>query len=224
MTVTASYRRSRRIIQRRYARLVRTTIVAPEALQERIRSALAGAVSEVEFVSLPATDEHTVHSSLGRAKADTVEGSVVIVVTDREINARRALTAGADGVVWESKIEQALSPTLEAVRAGQLVIPEEGRGRPQGPALSTREKQVLGLIVLGLANGEIATKLHLTESTVKSHLAAAFKKLGVRSRKDAVDRILDPTDGLGTGILGIADAERISTRSQTDQSDPGRVG
>lgn len=204
---------------------MRTTIVAPAALHDRIRSAaLAGAVDDVELLPLSATDERTVHSALGRAKADAVDGSVVVVVTDRAINARRALTAGADGVVWESKIEQALSPTLEAVRAGQLVMPSEGRGSPDRPALSTREKQVLGLIVLGLANGEIAAKLHLTESTVKSHLAGAFKKLGVRSRKDAVQRILDPADGLGTGILGIADAERIFTPRQDDEADSERVG
>ena len=45
-------------------------------------------------------------------------------------------------------------------------------------------------------NHEIAARLFLTESTVKSHLASAFEKLGVRSRKDAAALLLDPEEGL----------------------------
>ncbi len=73
-------------------------------------------------------------------------------------------------------------------------------------SLSMREKQVLSMIVMGSTNAEIATKLFLAESTVKSHLSSAYNKLGVCSRKDAASRILDPLQGLGPGILAISAA------------------
>jgi hypothetical protein len=59
------------------------------------------------------------------------------------------------------------------------------------------------MVVLGLRNGEIARRLCLAESTVKTHLSVAFRKLGVRSRKEATTAILDPDSGFGYGILGI---------------------
>jgi hypothetical protein len=43
---------------------------------------------------------------------------------------------------------------------------------------------------------------------VKSHLSSAFSKLGVRSRNEATALILDPENGLGTGILAISQDER----------------
>jgi DNA-binding NarL/FixJ family response regulator len=71
------------------------------------------------------------------------------------------------------------------------------------PELTMREKQVLSLVVMSLSNGEIARQLYLTESTVKSHLGTAFRKLGVRSRAEAARLVADPERGFGTGILAI---------------------
>ena len=60
---------------------------------------------------------------------------------------------------------------------------------------------MLALVVEGCTNAEVATRLFLAESTVKSHLSGAFARLGVRSRRDAVALILDPASGLSS-ILG----------------------
>jgi DNA-binding NarL/FixJ family response regulator len=57
------------------------------------------------------------------------------------------------------------------------------------------------LLVAGLTNRQIGSRLFLAESTVKTHLASAFGKLGVRSRKDAVALLLDPAEGLATAAL-----------------------
>ncbi len=52
--------------------------------------------------------------------------------------------------------------------------------------LSEREQQVLALIGRGLANAEIADRLHISEVTVKSHVGHIFTKLGLRDRAAAI--------------------------------------
>lgn len=116
---------------------------------------------------------------------------------------RAAIDEGADGLVWDVQIEATLAVTVAAVLAGQVAVPRDVWRRIERPELTNREKQTLGLVVMGLSNGEIATKLYVSESTVKSHLSAAFRKLGVRSRAEAARVIADPREGLGTGILAI---------------------
>jgi DNA-binding NarL/FixJ family response regulator len=118
---------------------------------------------------------------------------------------RWAIDKGVDGLVWETRIEETLALTVRAVHADQLVIPREFRRRVQPPQLTTREKQSLSLVIMGLSNKEIADKLYVSESTVKSHLNSAFRKLGVHSRAEAARLIADPDEGLGTGILAITD-------------------
>ena len=116
---------------------------------------------------------------------------------------RRALEAGVDGMVGDADVAVALAPTVRAVAAGQVAVPRTIRGRLAPPALSYRERQVLALVVEGCTNGEIARRLYLAESTVKSHLATAFSKLGVRSRRDAAAMILG-AESLSAAILPAA--------------------
>ncbi len=116
---------------------------------------------------------------------------------------RAALAGGVAGVVLEEEMADALGPCLQAVQAGQVCVPRQHWRQVEPPALSTREKQILGLVVMGYMNGQIAERLFLAESTVKSHLSSAFGKLGVRSRNEAVNLILDSERGLGMGILAL---------------------
>jgi len=92
------------------------------------------------------------------------------------------------------------------VRAGQIAVPSRRALSGVQPGLSTREKQVMGLVALGFSNGEIASRLFVAESTVKSHLSSAFGKLGVRSRHEAVDLIVNPAFGLSIGIMSLGAA------------------
>ncbi len=127
---------------------------------------------------------------------------------------RWAVDKGADGVVWDSRLAEVLMPTLQCVIAGQLVVPGDARRQTHPPELTTREKQVLSLVVMGLSNGEIARQLYLTESTVKSHLGTAFRKLGVRSRAEAARLVADPERGFGTGILAITSPGLSSRKAE----------
>jgi DNA-binding NarL/FixJ family response regulator len=129
---------------------------------------------------------------------------------------RAALAAGTAGIVLQEDLDSTLGPCLRAVLAGQICVPRDHWRQIEPPALSTREKQILGLVVMGYMNGQIAEQLFLAESTVKSHLSSAFGKLGVRSRNEAVSLILDPERGLGMGILALGGepVEPISTVGQ----------
>jgi DNA-binding NarL/FixJ family response regulator len=140
-----------------------------------------------------------------RELQEVLPGTAIISIRSAAATeARRLLQAGVDGLVDESAIEEVLAATVTAVRCGQVCAPRRLRTQLDADELSAREKQVLGMVVMGFTNGEIARKLHLAESTVKSHLSSSFAKLGVRSRKEAAAVILDPEGGLGPGILTLS--------------------
>ena len=128
---------------------------------------------------------------------------VVICPEIERWEVRAVLAAGAAGVVLEREMAGTLGPCLHAVRVGQICVPRQQWRQIAPPALSAREKQILGLVVMGYMNSQIAERLFLAESTVKSHLSSAFGKLGVRSRNEAVNLILDSERGLGMGILAL---------------------
>jgi DNA-binding NarL/FixJ family response regulator len=142
---------------------------------------------------------------LNRLRTTVGEAPIVIVCSVvRPGELRIALAAGADAVVLEDELAVTLGPSLAAVQAGQVCVPRQHARQVEPAALSAREKQILGLVVMGYMNGQIAEQLFVAESTVKSHLSSAFGKLGVRSRNEAVDLILDSQRGLGMGILGLS--------------------
>lgn len=140
-----------------------------------------------------------------RRLAKAFDGSRVVVVSSAVLGAgvRSALGAGASAFVDEAQVEAALAAATRSALAGQVSLPRELHRCAVRPAFSHREKQVLALVVRGLGNRQIALRLFLSESTVKSHLASAFQKLGVRSRKEAATVLLDPDEGLGASILSV---------------------
>jgi DNA-binding NarL/FixJ family response regulator len=142
-------------------------------------------------------------ATLRRIQSELPAAHLVVVARDNgsAIAARRALNAGADAFVRADDVERALAPALDAVMAGLVCAPRGARRLIAKPTFSHREKEVLELLVAGLTNRQIGARLYLAESTVKTHLASAFAKLGVRSRKDAVALLLDPDEGLATAAL-----------------------
>jgi len=143
-------------------------------------------------------------SVLASVRKHSMDAHIVLVRSAIEgWEVRGALDAGAAGIVLAAEAPTALGPCLLAVRAGQVCVPRRNRGQIEPPVLSAREKQILGLVVMGYMNSQIAERLFLAESTVKSHLSSVFSKLAVHSRHEAVDLILDPDRGQTLGILGL---------------------
>jgi DNA-binding NarL/FixJ family response regulator len=135
-------------------------------------------------------------------------GPIVALLADLpSVRGARAVSALVEGAALAREFSRTLLPTLQAVSAGQCVVPRTVRELLERPPLSPRERQVLAMVVLDFSNAEIARKLVVTEGNVKSHLTSAFNKLGVSSRSAAAELILDHESGLGPGILRISPEE-----------------
>lgn len=105
------------------------------------------------------------------------------------------LAAGIRGYLLKNIRWQELVMAIRTVLADNdrvvLEVSRESLAHVQGPSsglLSAREREVLELAAEALSNGQIATRLTLTEATVKRHLRNIFVKLGAVSRIDAVNK------------------------------------
>lgn len=131
-------------------------------------------------------------ASLRRLRREAPEPAIVAISSPSTgPGVRRALDAGADGLVFDTELELTLAATVRAVAIGQSAVPRKLRAGVERPVLSHRESQVLALVRSGLTNAEIAKRLFLAESTIKSHVASIFTKFGVRSRKEVVAALDD---------------------------------
>lgn len=175
--------------------------------------ALTGAISAEQPAAVVLAGKRIHGELLDRVRSlrDSSPDASIVLVAERTGNGdvRKALDAGAAGVIPAARVTESLVATVQAVLAGLVAVPQEAREDVNRPVLTTREKQILGLVTMGLSNSQIASKLYLAESTVKSHLSSAFGKLGVSSRNEAVAMILDEERRRGLGILTIP-AERIT--------------
>jgi DNA-binding NarL/FixJ family response regulator len=117
---------------------------------------------------------------------------------------RRALQEGADAIVLDSRIEDSLLDAVRAAAAGQLCVPLGMRPVLAPLCLSHREREVLALVAMGLTNVQIAGRLYLAESTVKTHLSSVFAKMGVASRAEAAAKVRDPDIAGPLGLAGLS--------------------
>ncbi len=107
--------------------------------------------------------------------------------------ARSALQKGARGFVHVGMQPSQIRRAILMVRKGELVVPREiitDLIRQEAPVdilmLTPRQREILQLVAEGLTNAQIARRLFLSEYTIKQHLRAAYKLLGVRNRTQAV--------------------------------------
>jgi DNA-binding NarL/FixJ family response regulator len=103
-----------------------------------------------------------------------------------------ALKNGADGFVHAQMDPEQMLRAVEVVQRGGLAAPRQLLGyylsqneNPKIGNLSARGREILEMVVEGLSNAEIAGRLYLSESTIKQHLRAVYKVLGVRNRTEA---------------------------------------
>jgi DNA-binding NarL/FixJ family response regulator len=127
---------------------------------------------------------------------------VVVSGTVERSAAHRCIGAGAAGFIPKTHSLDRIASAIGAVRRGETYLPAEAgdatdvgwRSRPSirplpgpmQPTLTERQQDVLQLILRGLPNKLICRQLQLAEGTVKVHVSAVLRALGVRTRTQAV--------------------------------------
>ncbi|MES1203351.1 MAG: response regulator transcription factor [Pseudomonadota bacterium] len=124
--------------------------------------------------------------------------AVVSAVEDRsEIFA--ALSAGVHGYVLKSLGATEIAEAIRSILAGNIYVPPAlGKREPGAPLesappnsekLTARQKEVLNELLKGRSSKEIARTLEIAEGTVKIHLAAIYRAVGVRTRAEAIAKL-----------------------------------
>jgi DNA-binding NarL/FixJ family response regulator len=115
---------------------------------------------------------------------------IVLTTYDGDVQALRALKAGASGYLLKGTLRKNLLDTIRAVHAGRRCIPAEIAlelaDHLADDALTEREVEVLRSVAMGNSNKLIADRLHLSEATVKGHMKSILSKLGASDRTHAV--------------------------------------
>ena len=124
---------------------------------------------------------------------------IVLTTYTGDVQALRAIKAGAQAYVTKNLVHKELLQTIRAVHAGCKTMSPEVAAQVAAyagdEALTSREIDVLRLIAAGSANKEIAAQLSITEETVKSRVKNILLKLGANDRTHAA------TIGVKRGII-----------------------
>ena len=129
--------------------------------------------------------------AIDRILSEFPDARIIVLTTyTGDVQALRALKAGARGYVLKGHVHRELLETIRAVHAGQKGIPPDIAAELAEHAaddeLTTREIDVLRLIAAGNSNKLVADQLSIGEATVKSHVTNILSKLGANDRVHAV--------------------------------------
>lgn len=127
---------------------------------------------------------------------------IVLSASNDRNNVMRALHLGASGFIPKSTKRAVMLSALQLVLSGgiyippEILVPEQLARKSNGVSpidfgLTERQVEVLGLMMRGMSNKGICRLLHLSESTVKNHVAAIFKALKVTNRTEAVMAVVE---------------------------------
>ncbi len=116
---------------------------------------------------------------------------IIVLTTYRgDVQALRALKAGASGYLLKNMMRKELLDTIRTVHAGRRRIPPEIAAEladhVTDDALSDREVEILRNVATGHSNKIIAAQINVSEATVKGHMKSILSKLGANDRTHAV--------------------------------------
>ncbi|WP_409185827.1 response regulator [Amycolatopsis sp. VS8301801F10] len=117
---------------------------------------------------------------------------LVLTTYDTDADITRSIAAGATGYLLKAESADELYAAIRAAAAGRTALSAPVADRMMAqlraprPALTDRERDILGQLAQGVGNREIARRLFISEATVKTHLGRIYEKLGVDTRAGAV--------------------------------------
>lgn len=129
--------------------------------------------------------------TIARLRRRHADAAIVVLTTYKgDVQALRAIRAGAGGYLLKSAVRTELVDTLRSVRGGRTVILPEVAADIAAhlidEALTERETAVLACVAGGNSNRTVAMELGVTEDTVKAHMSNVLAKLKARDRTHAV--------------------------------------
>ncbi|MGD2139433.1 MAG: response regulator transcription factor [Burkholderiales bacterium] len=129
--------------------------------------------------------------AIRRIRTEDAEAGIIVLTTfDHDEDIYAGLRAGAKAYLLKDVEPEELFRCIRAVHAGEAYLQPKVAAklaqRMQEEPLTEREEQILKLLAEGKSNRAIGQVLHITESTVKSHMKSLFVKLDVTSRAEAI--------------------------------------
>jgi DNA-binding NarL/FixJ family response regulator len=175
------------------------TVGLKRTLEERaqVRVGRTGSRGELSSIILCSEDPEKISEKVSRLKEEYPAAAILIFGLGLDLPlARVALRAGARGYIHAGMRPEHIVRAVEVAAEGEIVAPRKlmeymltHEEHPDVGALSARQREILALVVEGLSNAEIGRRLYLSESTIKQHLRAAYKLLGVNNRTEAANLI-----------------------------------
>jgi LuxR family maltose regulon positive regulatory protein len=183
---------------------------------DRSRTSAAEAMAVVESRSLQALPSVSfAFTALGQSQAISGELDKAMATLEHGLNLRRrvsglspwptihhflvmgrlAITTGEiplarqlldEAAIMMRQYRDGMAPMIARLEAAQQSLRESESGAPQSEPLTAREIDVLRRLTGSLSLGEIASELYLSPNTIKTHTSALYRKLGARSRSEAV--------------------------------------
>lgn len=187
-------------------------VVAEASSGEEAAALAAGAAPDVVLMDLRMPGIGGVEATrlIVQAAVDPPPRVLVFTTYEDDDQILAAIEAGASGYLLKAAPAEELLAGVRAVASGQTVLAPsiaaqlartlqqravsvsggDGSGDP-APRVTPREQEILVLVAEGLSNPEIAARLFIGESTVKTHLLHVFEKLKVSDRTRAVTRAME---------------------------------